>query len=259
MSKTIYPLESTYNLISREEEKIYKPPRYISRFREQVKHEKQLNKASRKTMGPPKVHVPSPDKYLLKHSKEPRLPEKKPFSYGYEGHSKKPPVPARTDHPPMGVHTKKNFVKSNAIENIMAVPRKPQPAYIDTRNGDKHLLENSCLVSKYIKKKDYGQTPEYLQQRREETRREQEEYNNCVKERMKQGAMKQLPEEERQQILQGLKKNWDELYHQFQKLPLVTDTASKKNRKEHLEMKMKQLEKEIEMMERYKIICIANN
>lgn len=159
----------------------------------------------------------------------------------------------------MGVHTKKNFLKSNVIENIMAVPRKPQPTYTDTRNGDKQLLENSGLVSKYIKKKDYGQTPEYLQQRREETRREQEEYDNYVKERMKQGAMKQLPEGERQQILQGLKKNWDELHHQFQKLSLVTDTASKKRRKEHLEMKMKQLEKDIEMMERYKIIYIANN
>lgn len=259
MSKTVYPLESTYNLIPREEEKIYKPPRYISKFREQVKQEKQINKASSKTMGLPKVDGPSPDKYLLKHSKEPKLPEKKPFSYGDEGHPKKPHVPARTDHPPMGVPTKKNFVKTNAIENIMSVPRKPQPTYTDTRHGDKQLLENSGLVSKYIKKKDYGQTPEYLQQRHEEAQREQEEYDNYVKERMKEGAMKQLPEEERQQILQGLKKNWDELHHQFQKLSLVIDTASKKHKKEHLEIKMKQLEKDIELMERYRIIYIANN
>ncbi|KAI4882785.1 hypothetical protein NFI96_017034 [Prochilodus magdalenae] len=260
MSKAVHhPPESIYNLIPREEEKIHKPPRYTSKFREQVKQEKQLNKASNKTMGPVKVDMPSPDKYLQKHSKEPRLPEKKPFTYGDEVYSKKPPVPSKTDRPPMGIHTRKNFIRTNAIENIMAVPRIPKPAYTDTKHGDKQLLETSGLLPKYIKKKDYGQTPEYLQQRREEVQREQEEYDKYVKERMKEGAMKQLPEEERQNILQGLKKNWDELHHQFQGLSVVTDTASKKYRKEHLEMKMKQLEKDIELLERYKIIYIANN
>ncbi|XP_017559615.1 enkurin [Pygocentrus nattereri] len=260
MSHTaLHPPERIYNLIPREEEKVQKPPRYISKFREQVKQEKQLYKTSNKTMGPAKVDMPSPDKYLLKHSKEPKRPEKKPFLCGGEGHPKKPPIPATTDYPPMGTHTKKNFVKTNAIENIMAVPRKPQPTYTDTRHGDKQLLENSGLLPKYTKKKDYGQTPEYLQLRREEVQREQEEYDNYVKERLKEGAMRQLPEGERQNILQGLKKNWDELHHQFQGLSVVTDTASKKFRKEHLEMKMKQLERDIDLMERYKIIYITNN
>ncbi|XP_066540095.1 enkurin [Hoplias malabaricus] len=259
MSKTIQPPESIYNLIPREEEKIHKPPRYISKFRDQVKQEKQLNKSFKKTMGPAKVDVPSPEKYLLKHSKEPRLPEKKPFSYKDEGQPKKPHVPPQTDPPNVGAHTKKNFVTSNAVENILAVPRKPQPAYTDTKHGDKQLLENSGLVPKYIKKKDYGQTPEYLQQMREEVRREQEEYDRYVKDRMREGAMKQLPEKERQNILQVLKKNWDELHHQFQGLSVVTDTASKKHRKEQLELKMKQLEKDIELMERYKVIYITSN
>ncbi|XP_052451965.1 enkurin isoform X1 [Carassius gibelio] len=265
MSDTIYPPESIYNLIPREEEKAMKAPRYMSKFREQVKLEKEVNKAPSKTMGPAKVDVPSPQKYLLKHSKEPKLPEstfpafEKPFKYEDDELHSKPPVPARTDKPLMGLHSNKNFIKTNAVENIMTVPRKPQPVYAYTKKGDKQLLENSGLVPKYIKKKDYGQTPEYLLQRREEVKRAQGEYDNYVKERMREGAMKQLSGEERHNILQALKKNWDELHHQYQGLSVVTDTAPKKYRKERLEQEMKQLEKDIELIERHKTIYIANN
>ncbi|KAF5904318.1 enkurin, partial [Clarias magur] len=201
MSGVIHSPESIYNLLAREERKREKAPKYTSKFREQVKQEKQQNKAFNKTMGPPKVEVPSPEKYLLKHSRQPKLPEKKPFSYGDDVQPRKPPVPARTEQPLMGVRTKRDFVRSNAVENKMAVPRKPQPMYTHTKHGDKQPLENSGLVPKYIKKKDYGQTPEYLSQRQEEVRREQEEYNQYVKERMKEGAMKQLSEDERLEIL----------------------------------------------------------
>uniref|UniRef100_A0A8C1DTG7 Enkurin, TRPC channel interacting protein n=2 Tax=Cyprinus carpio TaxID=7962 RepID=A0A8C1DTG7_CYPCA len=259
MSDTIYPPESIYNLIPREEEKAMKAPRYMSKFREQVKLEKEVNKAPSKTMGPAKVDVPSPQKYLLKHSKEPKLPEKKHFKYEDDELHSKPPIPARTDKPLMGLHSNKDFIKTNAVENIMAVPRKPQPVYAYTKKGDKQLLENSGLIPKYIKKKDYGQTPEYLLQRREEVRKAQEEYDNYVKERMREGAMKQLSGEERHNILQALKKNWDELHHQYQGLSVVTDTAPKKYRKERLEQEMKQLEKDIELIERHKTIYIASN
>ncbi|XP_043082452.1 enkurin [Puntigrus tetrazona] len=259
MNDTIYPAESIYNLIPREEEKAVKAPRYMSKFREQVKLEKEVNKTSSKTMGPAKVDVPSPQKYLLKHSKEPKLPEKKPFKYEDDELCSKPPIPTRADKPLMGLHSNKNFIKTNAVENIMTVPKKPQPVYAYTKKGDKQLLENSGLVPKYIKKKDYGQTPEYLLQRREEVKKAQEEYDNYVKDRMREGAMKQLSGEERRHILQALKKNWDELHHQYQGLSVVTDTAPKKYRKERLEQEMKQLEKDIELIERHKTIYIANN
>lgn len=260
MSTTMYPPESIYNLIPREVVKTEKPPRYMSKFRTQVKSERMQKKATNKTMGPAKVDVPSPEKYLHKGSKEPKHPEKQPFtSYLDKEAVKKPNVPTKTDKPLMGIHTKKDFIKTNAIENIMAVPKKPQHIYADTKSGDKQLLENSGLVPKYIKKKDYGETPEYLLQRNEEARRAQEEYDSYVKERMRQGAMKQLSDEERQSILQGLKKNWEELHHHYQGLSVVTDTTPKKYRKERLELEMKQLERDIDMIERYKTIYIANN
>ncbi|KAG7336427.1 hypothetical protein KOW79_001120 [Hemibagrus wyckioides] len=258
MSGLIHPTERIYSLIPREEARREKAPRYTSRFREQVKQEKQQNKASNKTMGPAQVEIPSPEKYLQKHSKEPKIPEKKTFSYR-DVQPRKPPVPAKTERPVPGVHSKRDFVRSNAMENIMAVPRKPQPAHTHTKHGDTELLENSGLVPKYIRKEDYGQIPQYLTQRQEEVRQAQEEYDRYIKERMKEGAMKQLSDEERQEILDGLKKNWDELHHQYQGLSVITDTMPKKHRKERLESEMKQLEKDIALMERYKTIYIAKN
>nr|XP_015207455.1 PREDICTED: enkurin isoform X1 [Lepisosteus oculatus] len=261
----VYPAESIYNLLPREEVDIQKPPRYTSKFRERVKKDAQKDKAANRTMGPAKVEVPSPENYLLKHSKEPRLPDKgdvldfaeKPFTHK-DDERKKPRVPAKTDHPVMGIQTKKNFITANAIENIMAVPKKPQPTYVDTRRGDKQPLETSGLVPKFVKKKDYGHTPEYLLQRKEEVRRAQEEYDEYVKERLRQGAMKQLSEEERETVLQGLKQNWEVLHRQYQGLSVVTDTTPKKNRKERLELQMKQLEGNIELVEKHKTIYIAN-
>lgn len=77
----------------------------------------------------------------------------KPFKYEDDELRSKPPVPARTEKPLMGLHTNKNFIKTNAVENIMAVPKKVLPAYADTKKGDKQPLENSGLIPKFIKKK----------------------------------------------------------------------------------------------------------
>jgi hypothetical protein len=40
-----------------------------------------------------------------------------------------------------------------------------------------------------------------------------------------------LTADERQAIIQGLKKNWEEIHEQYQGISVVTDTAPKKNRK----------------------------
>ncbi|XP_043945770.1 enkurin [Protopterus annectens] len=254
----LYPAESIYNLIPREEVKPTKPPRYTSVFKETIKKEAQQKIADHKTMGPAKTDVLSPDGYLLKHSKESKLPEKKPFKYP-DDEKRRPPVPTRTDYPVMGIQTKKNFLHSNAAETIMAVPKMPQPIFVDTKKGDKHPLETSGLVPKYLKKKDYGKVPNYLVQKNEEIKQAQEEYDAYIKERLRQGAMKQLSDAEREDMLQGLKKNWEELHHEYQGLSVVIDTLPKKFHKEKLELEMKQLEKDIDLIERHKIIYIANN
>ncbi|XP_070708881.1 enkurin [Pempheris klunzingeri] len=245
MSEVVYPPESLYNLIPKEEVYTEKTPRYMSKYRSTVVLEKKTAKDAMRTMGPVKVEVPSPDKYLKKHSKEPKLPEMTQRTR--EGRNRKPAVPTRSDNPTMGIHTKRDFIKTAS-----AVPMKPQPICVDTRKGHKQLLGNSGLLPKYIKKRDYGEVPEYLQ-------RAQKEYDSFVREQKEQGAMKHLSDEERQAVLESLKKNWDQLHHKYQGLSLVTDTMSKKSHKERLEVAMKQLESDINLIERFKTIYIPKN
>ncbi|XP_029314134.1 enkurin [Cottoperca gobio] len=254
MSAVVYPKESVYNLVPKEEVHTKKPPRYMSKYRPTVVLEKKSTKDPMRTMGPAKVEVPSPEKYLKKHSKEPKLSGKTEREVRETWTVKKPPVPARTDIPPMGIQTKRDFIKT-----ATAVPMKPQPTCVDTIKGHKQLLENSGQVPKYIKKKHYGEVPEYLQKRNEEEQRAQEEYDQFVKEQRERGAMKHLSDEERQGILEGLKQNWDKLHHEYQGLSLVTDNLSKKSHRYRLEVAMKQLENDINLIDRFKTIYIPNH
>jgi len=250
--------ESIYNLIPREEVKPPKEQRYQSKFRTNVKEEKQTNKSPNKTMGPAKVDLKSPKDYLNKRSKEPVLPDKQPFKYPDE-ETRKPLVPKKEDRPLMGLKSNKNFITTNAVENIMSVPKRPAANFVDTAKGSTHPLEPSGLVPKYLNKKGYGDVPDYLRKRTTEVKRAQEEYDEYIKEHYRQGAMKQLTDGERQAVLDGLKKNWEEIHHQYQGLSVVTDTAPKKARKERMEAEMKQLERYIELLEKHKVIYIANN
>jgi len=56
------------------------------------------------------------------------------------------PVPMKDEKPIMGLVSDKNFIVSNAVENILAAPKLPS-------NSDKD----------YLKKKNYGKVPKFLQ------------------------------------------------------------------------------------------------
>lgn len=97
----------------------------------------------------------------------------------------------------MGLSSTKNHITTNAVENIMSVPKMPEKKFVDTRGGATHQLVPSGLTPKYVNKKDYGKTPAYLEKRKAEVERAQMEYDAYVQERCRQGAMKNLTEEER--------------------------------------------------------------
>ena len=79
-----------------------------------------------------------------------------------------------------------------------------------------------------------------------------------IQESFERGQMKKLHHEEREVMLDGLKKNWEQLHHEYQGLSVVTDTPAKKARKERMEAEMKQLEKDIELIERHFVIYVEN-
>ncbi|XP_019363824.1 PREDICTED: enkurin [Gavialis gangeticus] len=240
--------ENLYNLLPRLEEKAVRPPRYISTFRSSVKYEAQKNKAPWKTIGPEKVEVPSPKNFLLKGSREPKQLQRQK-GHGSKKISTLPPVPQKTDHPIIGVQVKKNFIRTNAVDAVMGKPKTYQPVCVDRRLGDKYLLETSGLVPKFIKKKDYGIIPKYIIKRNEEVKKAQEDYNAYFKEAVREQAMEWISDEERENVLQDLKKAWEETHHEFQCLSLEIDTLPKRMHKERLESHLKQLEHDIKLIE----------
>ncbi|XP_077411100.1 enkurin isoform X2 [Vanacampus margaritifer] len=247
MAKTVFPQESIYNFLP--EQVHTEKPKRKSKFRPVVILKDKPIKNAMKTMGPLKVETPSPDKYLKKHSKEPKLPEIKERCHRMCT-AKKPAVPLRSEHPPLGPHSKRNMVKPTT-----PVPTKSQLASVDSHRGHKALLEPSGLVPKYIKKKCYGEVPEYLQHRSQEVRRAVEEYDKYLEEQMEQSAIRQLSEGERQANLQS---TLAELHNEYHRLPVAADTLVRKSRKVQLEAQMKQLESDVGLFERFKTIYIAN-
>lgn len=87
----------------------------------------------------------------------------------------------------------------------------------------------------------------------------QDQYDHYVADSLRQGQMEQVQEQQRAELLQGLKKNWEELHHQYQGLSVVTDTISKRARKERMEAEMKQLERDIDVIEQHRVIYIAQD
>ncbi|KAH0627729.1 hypothetical protein JD844_003870 [Phrynosoma platyrhinos] len=244
----LYLEENIYNLLPDPNEKApLKHRRYVSKFRPSVKREIQEKKTDLcRTMGIPKLQLPTPKDFLQKHSRTPMLPKRKRAPG-----SKKPAelhVPKRTDHPIMGIRSKKNYISTNITEAIMAVAKKPIHACVDIRKGDKFLIENSGLVIKYRNKK-----------RKMEAQRAQEESESYVRETLRKGGVTQLSKEERESVLEGLKKNWEEINKEFQSLSVVVDTLPRKLRKEKMEVEMKQLEHDINILERNKVIYIKSD
>uniref|UniRef100_A0A669EZ43 Enkurin domain-containing protein n=1 Tax=Oreochromis niloticus TaxID=8128 RepID=A0A669EZ43_ORENI len=126
MSEFMFSEESAYNLLPKESNPPPKQKMYTSKYREAVVLENKQHKHKHRTMGPGTPKAPSHREMC------PQRPE-----------GEKPE------------HTCRKKTENTGIKKVM-----PQPACVDTRKGDKQLLEKSGLVPFYLKKKDYGNVPE---------------------------------------------------------------------------------------------------
>lgn len=237
-------------------------------------------KQDHRTMGFAKEPVPKPTDFLKAHEKEFKFPETEKTGRINEQIKPKIPDPVK-DRPLLGIKTNKNFISQNAVDTIMTVPKRPEKNLVDTRKGDKFSLDPSGLAPIYVKKKvltkiirelfeikiifylfvsskNFGSVPSYIIERKEESAKARAEYEAYMQEYFKKGALRTMSEDEREAILQGLKKNWDELHHTYQSLSCVIDTIPKKMRKEKLENDMKMLEKDIDLLQRHQLVYIAD-
>merc|ERR1712183_1253756 len=154
-------VESVYNLIPQEYHQPKKPPKYQSKFRPIVKQElkeKHTDKFHsnrhtfhpKKQFGPANVPLRGQQNFLKKSNRD--LPSPKKFTYPDED-ERKPAVPKNTEKPLIGVETKKDFVKTNAIEDIMSVAKRPTRKYVDSRKGTGRTMERYQNTSKNARRR----------------------------------------------------------------------------------------------------------
>lgn len=153
----------------------------------------------------------------------------------------------REDRPVMGLKSSKDFVTANAVETILAVPG--------------HRAKRATDRPQYTKKVDYGKVPAYLDEVKREIQRENDMIDEFVREnqQLQQDEGEQvdpISEEERLELIDALKAKWDHVNKNYQKIVhnVIFDTQGKVRRKETYENQLTQIEKDIETLQRGRIL-----
>jgi len=198
------------------------------------------------TFGPPRNggRKPKPDMFLKGKTSSKPLPEAAKFTYPQTENERKPALPKRDEPPVMGLTTSKNFVISNAIENILS----------DTKNTSAAAKEMQGGADTF-KHAEFGKIPGYLSKVKQQINAEYAAISEMkqAKESQKKtqsGDIQLLPESERIDLLNAMKDKWEKINHEYQQMTHLVhlDTISKTKRKEHFEKSLFRLEKDIEKL-----------
>jgi len=257
--------ESVYQLIKQSESMAAHPPMYRSKFNASVppsystfgfqgtskvlgnvagipEEEAELTHPRKKpagTFGRSVGPMVNPKQFLKKT--QPKAASTQEFHRHEE--SRKPGVPTRDEKPVMGLTTDKNFVVANAVENILAVPKKQteQPP----RAVEKHT---------------YGKVPRYITKIKSELHASYTEADEKAKqEEMRKSRVaggKELLEveaAEAQQLREGLQARWDQLNKQFSTMSFNLETRSQLKRKEVLETELRSIEKALQRLNKPRV------
>lgn len=151
--------------------------------------------------------------------------------YNRDG-AKKVDVPLATDKPIMGLVSDKNFIVSNAVENILAAPKIPSNKNVD-----------------HLKKKNYGKVPKYLQTIKAEIEDEYQLVREMqIEDEAEMDRQKFLiNDDEKKELITALKKKWEVVHKEYQTLTHKNklDTLGLKEKYERCERELNQLEKDI--------------
>jgi len=156
----------------------------------------------------------------------------------------KPSIPAKDDKPIMNLVSSKNFVVANAVETILAAPKKTTQATKD-----------------YLHKEDYGKVPKYLEHIKSDIDAEYEYIAHLQQQEAMaaQGSTRVMTDEEKYGLIHGLKAKWEAVNTDYQATTHLTklDTIGKVRRKEKYEAELTQIEKDIEKLNRKNIAIDA--
>ncbi|KAK7934431.1 hypothetical protein WMY93_005327 [Mugilogobius chulae] len=132
-----------------------------------------------------------------------------------------------------------NFIKLNANAAGKTVLRRSQSL--------------SSLKDKPVPSAVKGQVPQYLEERKEQWRREAEERRRNAPDPSAPVGHTLMPESERQETLKSLKESHRSLVTELLSLPLKADNLSVQTRKAHLDCRLSELEEAIKIFSRDKV------
>jgi hypothetical protein len=100
----------------------------------------------------------------------------------------------------MGLVSDKNFIVSNAVENILAAPKIPTNKNVD-----------------HLKKKNYGKVPKYLQTIKKEIEDEYQLVREMqIEDEAEMDRQKFLiNDDEKQELITALKKKWEVVHKEY--------------------------------------------
>ncbi|XP_047471314.1 enkurin-like [Penaeus chinensis] len=283
--------ETITNLLPRRQVIFKKEKRHVSCHHEQVRTEQKASRAAHATMGHAITPLDPPARFLRSRTRDEieRLVREnnksKAAALQHRECEKRPALPRPVQYPPAdrdrgGV----NWVTSN-VKEVKEIPvQRPSPRYIDGPSGDAHKLVTSGLYPNYIFKKNFGRVPAYLRRRRAELQFEQ-----ALEERGRGGEGEEegegrggeggrgegkrgyplssrsrnrreeeddyalLTEDERVELLKGLRENLKEAQRQLQSLPVVCETNATRHKRDFLEHNVSDLARYIFLLENHKV------
>eukprot|EP01135_Chromosphaera_perkinsii_P011961 Nk52_evm14s2542 gene=Nk52_evmTU14s2542 len=226
-------VETVYDLIPPEKKVRNASDRYKSKFNGMAKQESKANKQQYASWGPPTLKCPKPHEYMRANfgkTRQEYLEKRHPPPPKMEFNKAK--VPRRHEKPVMGLKSDKDYVKENAINNIKAVPKK--------------LPEDEIPFNK---RQNYGKVPKYIQSFKSETETMRQQIQKEIEEQQRlPGNIQLLDDEQREELIEGLKCNWEIANREFQTMSLTMDTQPKIARKEKCERRLKEIEQDIEKL-----------
>lgn len=152
----------------------------------------------------------------------------------------KPSLPDKNDKPILNLVTKKNFIVSNAVENILAAPKK----VVQTDDD-------------FMNKEDFGVVPAYLSKIKKDIEAEYNYIRELREQEQEQAkATRVLSTEERLALLQGLKAKWEEINSEYQLGTHLTklDTVGKIARRERDNALLTKIENDIATLKKENIV-----
>lgn len=259
--------ESIYNLIPQDNDSglsasgnatTYQPS-YTSTFKQTVAKEANAKKVPCKNMGPSNGVKVNPNEFLksgtgidMRRSLELKNKSNSPKPSFL---STKPPVPRHDESPLFAPPSTKNHVMENTRRAVAVQPREVEATLMDIK-GKRTVLDESGLLPKYTNASTYGKTPAYLEKRHQEETQRKMEHTRAVQMEIEMEASKRMSEAEREEILAGLRANWNKVHYEYQGISCITDTIPKRTRKANLEAKLNELEADIQRIESNKVIYI---